>query len=435
MPKFAKLNLTNWRQFSDVEIDLHERLTVLTGANGAGKSTIIRIFSQHLGFQRPLLSTPYIGLGGAISYFSGQFSRSGNKILHRVSKRNQAEQRPIGSIVYDNGVIAALTAPDITSASFNIGITNQQQVLGTHIDSHQPISNYKVIDKIPLKPMAARDAYTHYNNEVNRAYSGSRNPQNETPMYKLKESLISLAVFGEGNVYVEGNEELLKFYRGFEEILGNLLPEDIGFEGLRIQPPEVLLKTRSGEFMIDAVSGGILTLIDFAWRIFTFSKMHDDFVVTIDEPENHLHPTIQRELLPRLLRAFPRAQFIVATHSPFMVTSVKESNVFALRYEKFEVEQETDFGASISEGRRVRSLGLSSIKRAATANEILREVLGVSATMPIWAHSELRQIMAEFEGRAVSNESVAALRAELEGRGFEELYPEALAKFVSSKND
>ncbi|WP_419836937.1 AAA family ATPase [Streptomyces brasiliscabiei] len=50
-----------------------------------------------------------------------------------------------------------------------------------------------------------------------------------------------------------------------------------------------------------------------------------------DEPENHLHPSMQRTLVPTLLAAFPNVRFIVATHSPFVVTSTREAYVYALR--------------------------------------------------------------------------------------------------------
>ncbi len=39
-------------------------------------------------------------------------------------------------------------------------------------------------------------------------------------------------------------------------------------------------------------------------------------VVLIDEIELHLHPGLQRVILPRLQKVFPQAQFIVTTHSP-----------------------------------------------------------------------------------------------------------------------
>ncbi|MGQ7871561.1 AAA family ATPase [Bacillus sp. 1A] len=43
------LKIKNWNQFDNVDIDFHPKLTVLTGANGAGKSTILRMFSTQLG--------------------------------------------------------------------------------------------------------------------------------------------------------------------------------------------------------------------------------------------------------------------------------------------------------------------------------------------------------------------------------------------------
>ena len=38
---FSGLYLSGWRQFEFVELDLHPRLTILTGANGCGKTTIL----------------------------------------------------------------------------------------------------------------------------------------------------------------------------------------------------------------------------------------------------------------------------------------------------------------------------------------------------------------------------------------------------------
>ncbi|MGQ0518664.1 AAA family ATPase, partial [Bacillus sp. D-CC] len=64
------------------------------------------------------------------------------------------------------------------------------------------------------------------------------------------------------------------------------------------------------------------------------------FVVTIDEPENHLHPSMQRSLLNDFVKAFPKAQFIVVTHSPFIVSSIRESNVYALKHEKNNVSDQ-----------------------------------------------------------------------------------------------
>ena len=177
-----------------------------------------------------------------------------------------------------------------------------------------------------------------------------------------------MAMFGEGNSRVQANDEVLSAYLGFVEALRTMLPVSLGFQDIAVRPPEVVLVTTSGEFILDAASGGILTIVDLTWRLYMFSQMNDGFVVTFDEPENHLHPTMQRTLMSRLLKTFPKAQFIIATHSPFMVSSVSDSNVYVLRY----VDTDTDEvqrgeQVAVSESTRVVSQRLDTVNKAGSA--------------------------------------------------------------------
>jgi predicted ATP-binding protein involved in virulence len=52
--------------------------------------------------------------------------------------------------------------------------------------------------------------------------------------------------------------------------------------------------------------------------------------VLIDEPETHLHLEMQYQILPLLTSLFPNLQFIVATHSPAVASSIKNATVFDL---------------------------------------------------------------------------------------------------------
>jgi len=54
-------------------------------------------------------------------------------------------------------------------------------------------------------------------------------------------------------------------------------------------------------------------------------------VVLIDEVDQHLHPGWQKTVLPGLLDAFPRAQFIVTTHSVLTLGSVQDAQVFLMK--------------------------------------------------------------------------------------------------------
>jgi len=51
-------------------------------------------------------------------------------------------------------------------------------------------------------------------------------------------------------------------------------------------------------------------------------------LVLIDEIETHLHLELQRQVLPILTNFFPKLQFIVTTHSPFVVNSISNALVY-----------------------------------------------------------------------------------------------------------
>lgn len=62
-------------------------------------------------------------------------------------------------------------------------------------------------------------------------------------------------------------------------------------------------------------------------------------IAVIDEIETHLHIELQRKVLPFLTKFFPNIQFIVTTHSPFVLSSVSDAVIFDMktrrRYEDF----------------------------------------------------------------------------------------------------
>jgi hypothetical protein len=53
-------------------------------------------------------------------------------------------------------------------------------------------------------------------------------------------------------------------------------------------------------------------------------------IVMIDEIDLHLHPGLQRELVPRLRKALPKVQWIVTTHSPLVLANFDLNEIIAL---------------------------------------------------------------------------------------------------------
>lgn len=54
-------------------------------------------------------------------------------------------------------------------------------------------------------------------------------------------------------------------------------------------------------------------------------------IVLIDEIDLHLHPKWQRQIIPILLKTFPLVQFVVTTHSPFVLQSAKYDQRIRIR--------------------------------------------------------------------------------------------------------
>jgi len=73
-------------------------------------------------------------------------------------------------------------------------------------------------------------------------------------------------------------------------------------------------------------------------------------IVLIDEIETHLHLEMQRMILPIITSIFPNIQFIVTTHSPFILNSLKNAVAFDLEHQKT-IEDLTEYSyETLTEG-------------------------------------------------------------------------------------
>lgn len=441
---FQRLTLYGFRQFGLVDLDLSSRLTILTGANGAGKTTLLNILGRHFNWYFNLLASP-AGLSlntgqnvytqdfhdVSLTSLAADFGFEDRRLrelrlllkdrFEEPHPQNPIPQARIGELIYRDGGQTSITIPPISTViQYGIDMKDQKQVDGLYLSSHRVLSSYQQLGYIPAKFAQTEQILEEYIGEIRNNLSiGGYTRTDRSAMLRMKEALLAAAIYGEGNSAMKPDIDARNIWEGFQRVLHLILPESLGFNKLVAEPPEVMLDTKSGKFAIDSISGGMNALFELAWQIHLRSSVSPTFTVVFDEPENHLHPSLQRTLIPGLLAAFPGVNFILATHSPFIATASPDARVYVLRY---------------NDDNFVDSVALDFAKKAKSAEKTLTEVLGMDSTIPVWAEERFDSIISRFVTRPITGESIRALKAELEENGLADELPAAIERYLDMDN-
>lgn len=400
---FRALSLRDWRQFEAVDINFDSALTVLTGSNGAGKTSLLNLLSPHFSW-----TSQFLQGAGSRRHVAPSLTASDRFLEHENSDPNW---ETIGTLSYSNGVVTPILLPRQPAiTNYNLRLPQQQVVPGLNLPSHRMIMGRTAVPTIPTTFSASDQLLEGFLAEIRQRYAGGYSAR--PPGLVMKEALLAAQMYGEGSESRAAVPEAAAIWDGFQVVLRDVLPKSVAFRKLRVDSPELVLQTETGDFALDSASGGLSAVFELSWQIFLRARQYSDFTVCLDEPENHLHPEMQRSLMPSLLHAFPHIRFVIATHSPFIVTSVPSAKVYALDYV----------------GGRVNSRLLASANLGGDSDETLRDVLGLESTLPKWAESRLTELSERYLTGQPSASDLRALRQELQALGMVSRYPAAVAR-------
>ncbi len=193
---------------------------------------------------------------------------------------------------------------------------------------------------------------------------------------------------------------------------------------LRVDPRSkrltVDLEGGSGSFDLVELAGGVRTMLvtvaDLARRMVHANPevgTGSPGLVLIDEIDLHLHPRWQLTIVESLLRAFPRAQFVVTTHSDQVVASVPSERLVQLR--------------PTPDGVRAFQLGPVS---GASFVEVLQDAMGLETDRGLEARRALDRYWSLIRDGRGESEEARGLR-----RTLEEIFPGTRTELVRADFD
>ena len=294
--RVKNLSIKNIKGFSDISINFNTKnqTNLILGINGRGKTTILQLIAVAL----QLLNSKIL-----------------SKKWNQIVKKGNTEGEFLLQFENHNDLELKIKVTD-----------NDDIVFVSGMDNYQKIKD----DLLILAYGSYRRATEKYDNE-NDNYQCVSSLFGDNYLKNIKTP-------GVAN-YLKNNFNYIKdlINRIFQtaEIENKVLLDSFDDYNFYFITPT----NKSVKIPFDALADGykavfvwlidmIIRIVERGYTIFSTERING--IVIIDEIDLHLHPSWQRTLMPTLNSIFPNIQFIITSHSPFVIQSLSISDVIML---------------------------------------------------------------------------------------------------------
>lgn len=327
--KIKNIKIDNFRGIRQLEMHLGDRVNVVVGENGAGKSSVLTAL-------RYLMSC-YVAKvmrrdGKGISIKEGDVAKGAgfcrleieldNGVRWKLVKRSSQtrEKSP------EKTDLSQLT----TWADDFVMDLSLDEVMKGHKVHYPVVAHYGVNRAVAdVEPKLRKKSKTEATDAYEIRLNNGANFEKFFDWFREREDIENEAIVKDGKATEDVQLQAVR------RALSQIFPGYTGFHVNRKQRA-FLLRKGEQELRIDQLSDGekcYMTLVGDIARMLAMTNEGNDTplngsgCILIDEVDLHLHPQWQTEVMPRLAAIFPNCQFIVTTHSPFVVSSVQTTGI------------------------------------------------------------------------------------------------------------
>jgi predicted ATP-binding protein involved in virulence len=311
----------------EVDINVDGKTLILTGGNGCGKTQLIEFIFEKL--------------IDAVVNRNNQTERIVQQQLQQnqneLSQRSPADQHYVH---YTKQVkILKSKLEEVKNPSLQI-VQLDEFVVG-HQNLTAILSSFEAMRKSEIiKPSAVTnlDKLREQDKSLSKQHNSKKNTSSIFEEFLV--SNIANQAFSESTKINNDPEEAKRIEKWFNKLeidLRNLF-EDEHLQ-LKFDSNSFIFKIHQPNkepYTLQTLSSGFSSIMsiyaDLITKVSLRSINPEDLtgIVIIDEIDAHLHVSLQKKILAFLKNAFPKVQFIVTTHSPFVVTSIDDAVIYDL---------------------------------------------------------------------------------------------------------
>ena len=359
--------LKNFRGFSEKQFEFNDQFNVLIGDNGTGKTAILE------------------GIAAAISPFLYGFESRNLRPLKKDDIRyldyKLSREQSIGMGIEATGII--------NNKSLSWSITREKRDWGFVKENTSELksTSKEMLLKVSQNTKVVLPVFAYHGtgrlwkesvSKVNPKAKGSRlegynqclDPNSGLKDFSRWMKTMEMAFLQNTieSFYVETIQKAIaKCLEGWDNVYYDIREDELmaenGKRGQGNRLPYHLLS--------DGQKNIIGMVADIAWRCITLNPdlgrdatKESPGIVLVDELDLHLHPNWQRHIVNDLKTTFPKIQFVVTTHSPFIVQSLKSEELINLDNASALLDEDPD-RYSIEE-ISAQEMGVSNVERSET---------------------------------------------------------------------
>ena len=339
MSRYIKnTHINKVRHLSNINIPLEKENyphLMITGKNGSGKTSLLNAIANHIERIANDRCKLFESYEREIKHFENELK---NNSKNALPIEQLLQERKNQYKLFFGEVIVAFEDVDSLIRKYQDG-----NFIIAFYEAHRTIKNLQE-PKNPTKPTLKNKW-------------GIKQTSTEEFLNFLADLKIQEALARNEKLEKDANQ-IREWFVNFEERLGEIFQDEDLQLYFNYKDYSFKILTKGKEFKFTELSDGFAAVLDIVVDLILKMQHKNQLtrayecegIVLVDEIETHLHLELQKVIMPLLTEIFPNIQFIVTTHSPFVLSSLSNAVAFDLEHQEI-IEDLTEYSyESLAEG-------------------------------------------------------------------------------------